>query len=83
MVMKPEPLARAVEDIRERRGSPDAVVLLSPQGRTFTQAEAVRLSALRHMSCCCAADTRASTRGFVRTRRDRGVVDRGFCAERR
>ena len=45
MVMKPEPLARAVEDIRERRGNPDAVVLLSPQGRTFTQTEAVRMGA--------------------------------------
>src|SRR4029434_6323656 len=40
MVMKPEPLARAVEDIRARRGNPDTVVLLSPQGRRFTQAEA-------------------------------------------
>ena len=53
MVMKPEPLARAVEDIRERRGSPDTVVLLSPQGRTFTQTEAVRMSALRHVALLC------------------------------
>ena len=35
MVMKPEPLARAVEDIRTRRGAPDAIVLLTPQGRAF------------------------------------------------
>src|SRR6266576_6807494 len=40
MVMKPEPIARAVERIRTERGNPDAVVLLSPQGRRFTQAEA-------------------------------------------
>ena len=53
MVMKPEPLARAVEDIRTRRGIPDAVVLLSPQGRRFTQAEAVRMSALRHVALVC------------------------------
>jgi tRNA (guanine37-N1)-methyltransferase len=53
MVMKPEPLARAVEDIRARRGNPDTVVLLSPQGRRFTQAEAVRMSALRHVALLC------------------------------
>src|SRR5688500_4781160 len=46
MVMKPEPLARAVEDIRARRGTPDAVVLLTPQGRPFRQAEAARMSRL-------------------------------------
>ena len=53
MVMKPEPLARAVEDIRARRGDPDTVVLLSPQGRRFTQAEAARMSALRHVVLLC------------------------------
>ncbi len=53
MVMKPEPLARAVEDIRARRGAPDAVILLSPQGRSFAQAEAARLSRLRHVVLLC------------------------------
>ena len=53
MVMKPEPLVRAVEHIRTQRGAPDAVVLLSPQGRRFTQAEAVRMSALRHVVLLC------------------------------
>jgi tRNA (guanine37-N1)-methyltransferase len=53
MVMKPEPLVRAVEAIRARRGVPDTVVLLSPQGRRFTQAEAVRLSGLRHVALLC------------------------------
>src|SRR5687768_17701040 len=43
MVMKPEPLLHTVERIRATRGEPDAVVLLSPQGRPFRQAEAVRL----------------------------------------
>ena len=37
MVMKPEPLVRAVEDIRAKRGAPEAVVLLTPQGRPFRQ----------------------------------------------
>jgi len=53
MVMKPEPLARAVDDIRVRRGAPDAVILLSPQGRRFTQAEAARMSRLRHLVLLC------------------------------
>ncbi len=53
MVMKPEPLARAVGDIRARRGEADAVVLLSPTGRTFTQAEAGRMSRLRHVVLLC------------------------------
>jgi tRNA (guanine37-N1)-methyltransferase len=53
MVMKPEPLMRAVEDIWRRRGQPDAIVLLSPQGRRFTQAEAVRLSRLSHIVLLC------------------------------
>ena len=53
MVMKPEPLARAVEDIRARRGEADTVVLLSPTGRTFTQAEAGRMSRLRHVVLLC------------------------------
>jgi tRNA (guanine37-N1)-methyltransferase len=53
MVMKPEPLARAVQAIRQHRGEPKAVVLLSPQGRAFTQAEAIRLSALGHVVLLC------------------------------
>ncbi len=53
MVMKPEPLVRAVEQIRAQRGAPDAVVLLTPQGRRFTQDEAVRLSRLGHVALLC------------------------------
>ena len=53
MVMKPEPLARAVEHIRATRGTPDAVILLTPQGRTFRQAEAARLSGLSHIALLC------------------------------
>ena len=53
MVMKPEPLLRAVEHIRTTRGQPDAIVLLTPQGRVFTQAEAVRLSGLGHIALLC------------------------------
>ena len=53
MVMKPEPLVRAVEQIRAQRGSPDAVVLLTPQGRTFAQSEAFRMSRLAHIVLLC------------------------------
>ncbi|HLG58491.1 MAG TPA: tRNA (guanosine(37)-N1)-methyltransferase TrmD [Vicinamibacterales bacterium] len=53
MVMKPEPLMRAVEHIRTVRGTPDAIVLLSPQGRTFTQAEAERFGRLGHVAFLC------------------------------
>jgi len=53
MVMKAEPLMRAVSEIRETRGTPDSVVVLSPQGRTFTQAEAERLGRLEHIVLLC------------------------------
>src|ERR1051325_4507951 len=53
MVMKPEPLVRAVEGVRRDRGTADAVILLSPQGERFTQAEAVRLSKLSHIVLLC------------------------------
>jgi tRNA (guanine37-N1)-methyltransferase len=53
MVMKPEPLVRAVAGIGSHRGVPDAVLLLSPQGRLFTQREAVRLSGCAHIVLLC------------------------------
>jgi tRNA (guanine37-N1)-methyltransferase len=53
MVMKPEPLLRAVAHIAAQRGTPAAVVVLSPQGRTFTQAEAKRLAGLGHIALLC------------------------------
>jgi tRNA (guanine37-N1)-methyltransferase len=53
MVMKPEPFFAAMAAIRTRRGTPDAVVLLSPAGERFTQAGARRLAALQHMVLLC------------------------------
>ncbi len=53
MVLKIEPLARAIEAIRADRGDPAAVVLTSPQGRLFSQAEARRLAALGHVVILC------------------------------
>ena len=53
MVLKPEPLFRAVEAIRTTRGEPGAIVLTSPQGRRFTQAEAGRLRDRKHVVVIC------------------------------
>jgi tRNA (guanine37-N1)-methyltransferase len=44
MVMKPEPLFRAVEAIEAEHGQPSAVVLMSPQGQRLTHAVAERFS---------------------------------------
>ena len=53
MVLKPEPLFRAVEAIEQERGRPDAVVLVSPHGRQFSQREAGRLAGLGHVVILC------------------------------
>jgi tRNA (guanine37-N1)-methyltransferase len=53
MVLKPAPLFRAVEHIRATRGEPAAVVLTSPQGRPFSQADAMRLSRAGHVVVLC------------------------------
>jgi len=46
MVMKPEPLAAAIESVR----APDSrVIYLSPQGKPFVQADAERLATLPHL----------------------------------
>jgi tRNA (guanine37-N1)-methyltransferase len=44
MVMKPEPVARALADLRSRQPG-SRVLLMSPQGRLFRQADARRLAA--------------------------------------
>jgi tRNA (guanine37-N1)-methyltransferase len=53
MVMKPEPLVRAIEDVASKRGVPRVVVMPSPQGRPFTHHEAVRLSRQEHVVLLC------------------------------
>jgi tRNA (guanine37-N1)-methyltransferase len=53
MVLKAEPLFLAVERIRATRGEPGVVLLTSPQGRRFTQAEAARLRVLGHVVILC------------------------------
>jgi tRNA (guanine37-N1)-methyltransferase len=53
MVLKPEPLFRAVEAIAAERGAPDAVVLMTPQGRAFTHAEAARFARMERVVILC------------------------------
>ena len=52
MVLKPEPVFRAVEAIA-REAAPQSVVLVSPHGRPFSQAEAERLARLDHVVILC------------------------------
>ena len=53
MVMKAEPIARALEAIRETRGDALSVILMTPQGRRFDQAEAERISGLDRIVLVC------------------------------
>ncbi len=59
MVMKPEPIFTAVESVL---GSPPAcpVILLTPQGRTYTQQVAAELASHPRLACFAAA-----TRGLT------------------
>ncbi len=65
MVLKPEPLFRAVEHLREARGEPDLVLLPSPQGRRFSQEVAEAYSRAAHLVLLCGryegVDERVST----------------------
>ncbi len=65
MVLKPEPLFRAVDTLRETRGEPDLVLLPSPQGRRFTQQVAGEYSRKAHLVFLCGryegVDERVST----------------------
>ncbi|MFH2123638.1 MAG: tRNA (guanosine(37)-N1)-methyltransferase TrmD [Pseudomonadota bacterium] len=52
MVMKPEPLTAALRAVQQKNG-PGKVILLSPQGRTYTQKVAEELSSLSHLILVC------------------------------
>jgi tRNA (guanine37-N1)-methyltransferase len=53
MVMKPEPIFKALDAIEARRGLPLTVLLTSPQGTRFTQRGAERLSRQEHVVVLC------------------------------
>src|SRR5262245_43639796 len=53
MVLKPEPVFRALDAIEAERGAALTVVLTSPQGERFTHAAARRLSEVPHLVLLC------------------------------
>src|SRR5438874_9137446 len=55
MVMKPEPLFRAVEHLigSSEGAGPGRIVLMTPQGETFTQARARELAQEEHLVLLC------------------------------
>jgi len=60
MVLKPEPIFKVVESLqvapredRIRQGAHETVILLSPQGRVFTQAMALELAGLKRIVLLC------------------------------
>jgi tRNA (guanine37-N1)-methyltransferase len=53
MVLKPDPIFRALDAIEAERGRPLTVILTSPQGARFTQAVAQRLSGAEHIVLLC------------------------------
>src|SRR5712691_8622649 len=53
MVLRPEPIFRALDAIEAARGRPSAVALTSPQGTRFTQDVAQRLGHLAHIVFLC------------------------------
>jgi len=53
MILKPDPIFRALDAIGAERGTPLTVIMTSPQGKPFTQAEAERLSGIEHIVLLC------------------------------
>jgi tRNA (guanine37-N1)-methyltransferase len=53
MVLKPEPLVSAVRALTAERGAPDAVVLMSPQGRMLDHELAGRFSRFARLVLLC------------------------------
>ncbi len=57
MVMKPEPVFEAVESVLGKtappQGQPVPIILLTPQGRVFTQTVAKELSQHKHIALIC------------------------------
>lgn len=53
MVMKPEPIFRAIRHLREEGGYKPRVILLSPQGTRFDQDKAIELAGYRRIAFIC------------------------------
>ena len=75
MVMKPEPIFRALDAIEAERGRPSAVILTSPQGVRFTQDEARRLSRLPHVVLLCGRYEGVDERVLTRVTEELSIGD--------
>jgi tRNA (guanine37-N1)-methyltransferase len=53
MVLKPDPIFRALDAVEADRGTPLTVILTSPQGARFTQGHARRLTCAEHVVVLC------------------------------
>lgn len=53
MVLKPEPIFSAVEDLNKSEASKPRVILMCPQGETFTQKKAEELAREEHLVFIC------------------------------
>ncbi|UVI32474.1 tRNA (guanosine(37)-N1)-methyltransferase TrmD [Paenibacillus spongiae] len=53
MVLKPEPLFAAVEDLVPQDGPPPRVILMCPQGETYSQRKAEELAREEHLVFLC------------------------------
>ncbi|MGI6712593.1 MAG: tRNA (guanosine(37)-N1)-methyltransferase TrmD [Bacillota bacterium] len=53
MVLKPEPIFKAVKYVKEVSGTSPRVILTSPQGKVFTQKKAAALSKEKHLLFIC------------------------------
>lgn len=53
MILRPEPVFAAVDHVMEAVGSKPYTIVLTPQGKRFEQAEAVRLSKLESLLLIC------------------------------
>jgi len=53
MVLKPEPIFAAVEDLCDSLDEPPRVILMCPQGERYTQRKAEELSSAKHLVFIC------------------------------
>lgn len=53
MVIRVDVVARALEDLTQRSGTPDEIILLTPAGKTWTQPCAEHLSKANHIALLC------------------------------
>lgn len=53
MVLKPQPIFDAVEDIQKESESPPKIILVCPQGETYTQRKAEELAKEEHLVFIC------------------------------